>query len=74
MKKKSVKGLGLKKNSISKLNDLSKVTGGSARDICYSISACAMETCTFTCGNCIQTFGDPEPGCITGIPYICDMR
>lgn len=73
MKKKNLKSLNLRKKSVSNLNDLSKSVGGSTHDVCYSLSAC-NPTCRFTCGNCIQTFGDPEPGCITGIPFICIKR
>ena len=69
MKKKNIGGLSLKKNCVSNLNDLSKVVGGSTRDVCYSLSACAIHTCAFTCGNCIQTWGDP--GCPTGWKGLC---
>lgn len=69
MKKKNLKGLSLKKNSVSNLNDLSGVVGGSTRDICYSLSECAIHTCRFTCGNCIETWGDPT--CPTGFWPLC---
>jgi len=65
--KKKVKGLKINKKSISnfKYND---VKGGASDSPSY------CQVCVSgTCGDCLRTWGDPLPGCITGIPYICEM-
>ena len=72
MKKKNVKSLKLNKKSVSNLTS-EKLNGGldtGTVKLCVPSDDC--DTVYFTCGNCIQTFGDP--GCITGIPFICIQR
>lgn len=82
MKKKNLNNLVLNKKSVS---NLQKVLGGyytlqngadtfndwpETAKLCPS-DICPQETdfCTFTCGDCINTWGDP--GCVTGINTIC---
>ncbi|MBC8756535.1 hypothetical protein H2O64_17820 [Kordia sp. YSTF-M3] len=78
MKKKSLKSLSLNKKSVS---NLQKISGGDGliqtfndwpdtAKLCPS-DVCPQQTdfCTFTCGDCINTWGDP--GCITGINTLC---
>jgi len=81
MKKKNLKNLTLNKKSISNLH---KVKGGDLlltyndwpdtaklcpSDVCPKQTDFCSFGCTFTCGNCIQTWGDP--GCPTGVNTIC---
>lgn len=75
MKKRIVKQLSLTKERISSLNP-KKIKGGTdwpdTAHYCNPISdGC---TKTFTCGDCINTWGDPDPGCYTGILYICAIK
>lgn len=66
MKKKNLKGLSLNKNSVSNLKS-SEVKGGASDSPTYC-QGCGSGTC----GNCIQTWADP--GCITGIRWLCPLQ
>ena len=71
MKKKKIQKLSLNKKAISNLENLNSIKGGASDSpgSCDHTGCSCQATCGLTCGNCIQTWGDP--GCPTGIRWIC---
>lgn len=73
MKKKNFKSLKFNKSSISKLNSES-INGGTGSNGTLNGTLCDVGNSLIngTQGNCVQTWADP--GCLTGINWLCPKK